>query len=212
MSVYYTGQKRQEIISHIRLNGNLHGYLYNVHDHAVTKVSFEVINGGDLVFKMHGQEFDNPTNALIALHDELAMETRGATGSKNGTAGNAASDIIGQYRIYPHIRFGGKTGKTLADIVGSEPREWSGVTSSRSYKPRTTKVTVAKKKSGYGADNGFIQGVDNRWARQAFYVTVGGKYSWDTMKQLIAKFGKETVSRDFQALTNNEMELRYGLV
>lgn len=193
----YTGQNRQTIIDRIQQSGSLNGFLKDVTGRNVTTVSFELING-DLVFKMANREFDNATNALIALHSELAMPTRQATGSKDGTAGNAASDIIGQYRIYPHIHFGNET---LADIVGSVERAWdsSSKVVKRTGVPRKAVVKQIAK---------FL---DERPAKSAFFKEWGGKYDYALMKQLVAKYGKSTVERDMNHLTIGELELRYGL-
>ncbi len=49
--------------------------------------------------------------------------------------------------------------------------------------------------------------VDNRPARDAYFE----KYNHDTSKQLWAKFGRDLVRREFDILTINEFELRYGL-
>lgn len=195
MTISYTGQNRNAIMSYINANGNLYGHLKDIQGRTVTIVSFENVNG-ELSFKMHGREFDNPTNALIQLHGELAMATRGATGSKEGTAGNAASDIIGQYRIFPHIHFGNKT---LADIVGTEVRGWNGYSKPRKV---STVTRSAKVKS-------ILLG-DNRPAREVFFTKFGDKAA-AIAKQLRDTFGAELVRREFDILTQNELELRYGL-
>lgn len=194
MTVSYTGQNREAILHYISNNGSLHGYLQDINGRKVTSVSFENV-AGQLSFKMHGREFDNPTNALIQLHAELAMPSRGATGSKEGTAGNAASDIIGQYRIFPHIHFGNKT---LADIINSQPRTWGG-SSKPKKKIAATVIRKALKKRQIN--------VDDRPAREVFFT----KFDMSTAKMLRAKFGEALVRREFDLLTQNEFELRFGL-
>ena len=150
---------------------------------------------------MHGREFDNATNALIDLHSELAMPTRGATGSKDGTAGNAASDIIGQYRIYAHIYFGNKT---LSDITGSYERVWGN-----SSKPRKSSIRISLSKSNVK--------IDNRPAKEGLYAKFGTEKAWEIIKQLRDKFGDKLINDEFNGkgkftgLTYNEAELRFGL-
>lgn len=194
MTISYTGRNREAILDYISNNGPLNGYLQDINGRKVTTVSFENVSG-QLSFKMHGREFDNPTNALIQLHDELAMPTRGATGSKEGTAGNAASDIIGQYRIFSNIHFGSKT---LSDIINSQPRTW-GSSSKPRKKIATTAVRSALKKRKIA--------IDDRPAREVFF----SKFDIATAKMLRAKFGDALVRREFDLLTQNEFELRFGL-
>lgn len=52
-----------------------------------------------------------------------------------------------------------------------------------------------------------IISMDNRPARESFF----SKYSQDTAKQLRSKFGSDLVRREFDLLTINEFELRFGL-
>lgn len=203
--IYYNGQSRNAIINYIKQHGDLHGHLYTVDDREVTTVSFELVNN-NLVFTIHGQVHGNPTNALIALHDELAQPTRGATGSKDGTAGNAASDIIGQYRIYPHIRFGGKTGISLADIVEREARSWDGV---RVVKPRTVRSDRIK-----AAQLTHVYSVSpkERPVRTVNLVAALGKGVPQVLASRFPTFVNDYrgVDKGFN-LTVNEFEMRYGV-
>jgi hypothetical protein len=48
---------------------------------------------------------------------------------------------------------------------------------------------------------------DLRPAKEVFY----SKYGFDTARQLMQKFGQALVRREFDILTMNEFELRYGL-
>jgi len=195
MTISYTGQNRNAIMSYINSNGPLNGHLRDIHGRTVTTVNFDIVNG-ELSFRMHGREFDNPTNALIQLHDELAMPTRGATGSKNGTAGNAASDIIGQYRIFPHIHFGNTT---LADIVESQHRHWIRSSArNTAFKPvraKTSKVSSVV--------------MSKQKAREAYQA---GKYSYQVIQNIGKKFNfsSKQMSDLLNDLYANEFELMFG--
>jgi hypothetical protein len=193
MTKFYSGRGSNQIVSFMGDKSQVKATLYTVTDEEVTTVEF-VRESKGLVLRVHGQEYDNITNALIDLEPVLAQPTRGGDGSKEGTAGNAASNIIGQYSIFKHIRFGGRTGVTLADIVGTE----RGSNTSVTIRQVRTPVTGPKQ---YSPDSPIKFGPG---LKRLFGQDRGTEYFTEQL-------GAEQLSKDFSELTIAQFAAKHGI-
>ncbi len=110
---------------------------------------------------------------------------RFAVNRANGSegSGDIANNIIGNYAILKHVVFGNIT---LDDIVGGSESRGTGPRAARVRKEPAT---------------------DNRPVNEVFF----NKYTMNDAKALQTKFGRDLVTREFNILTLNEFEMRFGL-
>jgi hypothetical protein len=124
----YTGKNREQIEDYVLANGNLNGVLTTALGKSVTDVSFEIVNG-NLVFKANGTQYANPTQAIIALEPVFRRPGRNSVGCKEGTAGNAVSNVIADggsgLNLFQHIKFGSLTLKDIVDLTPRRPNSKS---------------------------------------------------------------------------------------
>lgn len=193
MTVFYSGRGGNQIQQFMGDKPLVTATLYTVNNDPVTEVEFQRESRG-LVLRVHGQEYENITNALIDLEPVLAQPTRGGEGSKDGTAGNAASNIIGQYSIFKHIKFGGRSGVSLADIVGTERGSNSGVTE-RKLQPKLPESITYSLSSPIKFGPGL---------KRLF----GADRGTDYFTQLV---GTEQLTQDYATLSIGDFAQKYGI-
>lgn len=160
----YTGRNREQLEDYITANGSQYGVLTTADGKALADVSYEMLNG-NLVFKVNGTQYPNPTRAIIDLESVLKRPTRNSVGCKPGTAGNAVSNVISDggsgLNLFQYIKFGSLTLKDIVDLTPRRPNSKTLKTKSKltefksipTYTPAENLAFIAKSQSWLNVDD-----------------------------------------------------------